>query len=365
MKQEMTLFKNEPAITDSNASMNVISTHRKRGAEWEIYANLALRLNHIDDAKEGYTQCLNQKLSTSALLALAKIYSNEGNVIPCLQCVVKMVNCLDRTFNEETYPSLIKKNGLTKVQNALVAMNVHQTTYKHITCKSMNPDTVIEHLGFAPMQFIDQTIDITNKSLYKSMRYFETLIQDEMGVQQTEEGMQAIETLFEQAIDSKLDRFEGLNFNLSNQEQKQLNEGLDDLRLKMLIERYKKSKMLSIKEQLDKKIEQIQTVQKNLVRLENTAKENEIDPLKDSLISCKNELDEIQDKMEMIHKRTGSVDWGTVPVVGKAPQDSNRLKAVQTEIVGHLKKQSSLLNGQSPNISAWDVTREFRDALAI
>ncbi|KAI8899874.1 Mis12 protein-domain-containing protein [Globomyces pollinis-pini] len=251
----------------------------------------------------------------------------------------------------------------------------------------MNPDTVIEHLGFAPMQFIDQTIDITNKSLYKSMRYFETLIQDEMGVQQTEEGMQAIETLFEQAIDSKLDRFEvyclknifslppnktvilphyqGLNFNLSNQEQKQLNEGLDDLRLKMLIERYKKSKMLSIKEQLDKKIEQIQTVQKNLVRLENTAKENEIDPLKDSLISCKNELDEIQDKMEMIHKRTGSVDWGTVPVVGKAPHDSNRLKAVQTEIVGHLKKQSSLLNGQSPNISAWDVTREFRDALAI
>ena len=118
-----------------------MTTHRKTGSEWEVYAKLCKRLHQTEDARDGFRQCLDQKLSTSALLSIIEIYANENSIIPCLQNIVRMVACLDRTFSEETYPSpiaaglfkLIRQNGLTKVQNALVAMNVNPITYKNLS----------------------------------------------------------------------------------------------------------------------------------------------------------------------------------------------------------------------------------------
>ena len=128
--------------TDKNAPRNSLSFKgRKTGAEWEILGHLALRLHSTFDAKQAFTLCVDQMLSTSALLNLIDIYSTEGQIGPCLEMIVKMVNCLERTFSEETFPSpiatalfrLIRKHGLTKVQNALVAMNVNTISYRHIT----------------------------------------------------------------------------------------------------------------------------------------------------------------------------------------------------------------------------------------
>ena len=117
-----------------------MASHRKNGGEWEVYAKLCLKLHQIDDARDGFKQCLEQKLSTTALLSIIDIYASENSIIPCLQNIARMMACLDRTFSEETYPSpiarglfkLIGANGLTKVQNALVAMNVNPVTYKNL-----------------------------------------------------------------------------------------------------------------------------------------------------------------------------------------------------------------------------------------
>ncbi|KAJ3312987.1 hypothetical protein HDV04_002469 [Boothiomyces sp. JEL0838] len=142
LKQELGLYKKElqTVTTASTSNMN-ISTHRKTAAEWEIFANLSLRLHKIEDAKDALKISLDQRLSTQALLTVTKLYAEEGNITPCLQCVVRLVSCLERTFNEEVYPSpvassifkLISINGLAKVQNALVALNVPQSTYRNIT----------------------------------------------------------------------------------------------------------------------------------------------------------------------------------------------------------------------------------------
>jgi hypothetical protein len=129
----------ETAANSSNASLAY--QHRKTGTEWEIFGRLSLRLHQTEDAKEAYQLCLSQKLSTSALIAMIDIYAEESSIIPCLENIVRMAACLDKTFSEETYPSplanglfkLIRNNGLIKVQNALVAMNVNPITYKTIT----------------------------------------------------------------------------------------------------------------------------------------------------------------------------------------------------------------------------------------
>jgi hypothetical protein len=134
------LYQKEIAEPQKAPSQSIAS-HRKTGTEWEIYAKLCKRLHQLEDARDGFRQCLDQKLSTSALLSIIEIYANENSIIPCLQSIVRMVACLDRTFSEETYPSpiaaglfkLIRQNGLTKVQNALVAMNVNPVTYKNLS----------------------------------------------------------------------------------------------------------------------------------------------------------------------------------------------------------------------------------------
>jgi tetratricopeptide (TPR) repeat protein len=145
MKQEMKLFKQEQTDMASQSNLSsagsIAVTHRKNGAEWEIYGNIAVRLGHQEDAVEAYRQCLDQMLSTSALIAMIRIYAKQGDILNCLQLVNRMVSCLDRVFAEETYPSpiasslftVIRKNGLTKVQNALVAMNINPTTFRNIT----------------------------------------------------------------------------------------------------------------------------------------------------------------------------------------------------------------------------------------
>ncbi|KAI8819368.1 Chs5p-Arf1p-binding proteins-domain-containing protein [Fimicolochytrium jonesii] len=132
LKQEMAQFKNQTG----NALI-----YRKTGAEWEVYGDLALRLEHPDDAKEAYKLCLSQKFSIKSWLRLLDMYAEEGNITETLKAVAKLVAVLDRAFVETTYPGpiarnlfkLIGKHGLAKVQNALISMNLPQQEYRLIT----------------------------------------------------------------------------------------------------------------------------------------------------------------------------------------------------------------------------------------
>ncbi|KAJ3157715.1 hypothetical protein HDU89_000092 [Geranomyces variabilis] len=135
LKQEIAAYKNQPG-----AGANVL-TYRKTGAEWEVYGELAERLEHPDDAKEAYRLCLSQKFSIKSWLKLLEMSANEGDIGETLKAVAKLVAILDRSFVETTYPGpiarnlfkLIRRHGLAKVQNALISMNLPQHEYRLIT----------------------------------------------------------------------------------------------------------------------------------------------------------------------------------------------------------------------------------------
>jgi hypothetical protein len=95
--QEITQYKN------MNTGGNPL-LYRKTGSEWEIYGDLALRLDHIEDAKEAYKCCLVQKFSGKSLLKLLDIYSDEGNMNASLEVVVRLATTLDKAYIETTVP---------------------------------------------------------------------------------------------------------------------------------------------------------------------------------------------------------------------------------------------------------------------
>lgn len=115
--------------------------HRKTGAEWEMYAQVAFSLHHEDDAIEGFKQCMQQKLSTTTQMRLMYIYSQRGNIQECLTCMARLVELGDQSYVENTFPSsigrdlfkLIKQYGLVHIQNALISLNTPASTYRSMT----------------------------------------------------------------------------------------------------------------------------------------------------------------------------------------------------------------------------------------
>lgn len=139
LKQEATKFTAE---TPHNQK------YRKTAAEWDIYAMLALRLNHPDDAVVALNLSLSQRLSASAHLRLVNMHADAGNIKETLMHATQLVVLGDKAFVEHTYPSpisrailqLIRKFGLVKVQNILIGMNTTPTAFKSMTYIYYNVD---------------------------------------------------------------------------------------------------------------------------------------------------------------------------------------------------------------------------------
>jgi hypothetical protein len=50
----------------------------------------------------------------------------------------------------------------------------------------MNQELIVEHLGFAPVQFIDEIVNLVNENMYKCMSKFERIIETQAGVDEVE-----------------------------------------------------------------------------------------------------------------------------------------------------------------------------------
>ncbi|KAI9313962.1 Chs5p-Arf1p-binding proteins-domain-containing protein [Dichotomocladium elegans] len=115
--------------------------YRKTGTEWELLGDLALRLWHENEAKESYELCLDQKFSAKAWMKLLEIYAKEGNVQKALLAAVKLTVYHQRWYHEIVYPTeiacnlnkLIRKEGLSKMQNILTSMNLPRSVQSLIT----------------------------------------------------------------------------------------------------------------------------------------------------------------------------------------------------------------------------------------
>ncbi|ORY94733.1 Chs5p-Arf1p-binding proteins-domain-containing protein [Syncephalastrum racemosum] len=115
--------------------------YRKTGTEWELLGDLALRLWHENEARESYEMCLDHKFSAKAWMKLLEIYAKEGNVQKALLAAVKLTVYHERWYHEIVYPTeiacnlnkLIRKEGLSKMQNILTSMNLPRPVQSLIT----------------------------------------------------------------------------------------------------------------------------------------------------------------------------------------------------------------------------------------
>lgn len=79
-------------------------SYRKTGPEWEILADLGLRLRHKEEAKEAYQKCLDQKFSARAWLKLLEMYSEEGDLSRSLNAIIRLSAHRQRYANVPHFP---------------------------------------------------------------------------------------------------------------------------------------------------------------------------------------------------------------------------------------------------------------------
>jgi hypothetical protein len=59
--------------------------------EWEILADLGLRLHHKEEAKEAYQRCLDgSRFSVKPWLKLMDMYADEGDIQRCVQTAIRV-----------------------------------------------------------------------------------------------------------------------------------------------------------------------------------------------------------------------------------------------------------------------------------
>ncbi|CEP16892.1 hypothetical protein [Parasitella parasitica] len=117
------------------------TAYRKTGTEWELLGDLALRLWHENEAKMALEMCLDHKFSAKAWMKLLQIYVKEGNTQKALLAAVKLTVYHERWYHEIMYPTeiscnlntLIRKVGLSKMQNILTSMNLPKPVQKLMT----------------------------------------------------------------------------------------------------------------------------------------------------------------------------------------------------------------------------------------
>jgi hypothetical protein len=105
--------------------------YRKTSTEWEILGELALRLQHKEEAKDAFQRCVDGRFSAKAYLKLLDIYSEQKDVERSLWTALRLTAYHHRWYMENTFPGsvasalfrLIGEVGLAKVNFTLVSMS--------------------------------------------------------------------------------------------------------------------------------------------------------------------------------------------------------------------------------------------------
>ncbi|KAJ3258469.1 hypothetical protein HK103_003591 [Boothiomyces macroporosus] len=209
-------------------------------------------------------------------------------------------------------------------------------------------EQLVEHLGFAPIHFFDKVLEIANSSLQKSLYNLEIQLEDKIGLKETQREMAEIESLAEQSIDARFDRFE--LFVLNN---------VFNFRKPYILphyqQRYLSLKLKEHEEIVDQQLAQLRDLNQKLLEMHEIAQQAELEPVSDTISKLNSDYESSDKLMNTIEQRTGDLDWSNFSTVPNT-------RYVDSEIMHHLKKRK----GEDANpLSAWDITSEYRDALMI
>lgn len=116
-------------------------------SQWEILGELALRLQHKEEAKDAFQRCLENKFSAKALLKLLETYANEGDLQRSLNAAVKLTVYHHRWYMDSAFPSMVAHelyklglvHGHAKIQYTLLSMVSWCPPSVTINCQKITP----------------------------------------------------------------------------------------------------------------------------------------------------------------------------------------------------------------------------------
>lgn len=106
----------------------------RTAAEWELLADIALRLHHPEEAKEAYKRCVEAKFSPKAWDKLLEMFTDEDNLPEALAAAVRLTIYAHRFYQEGPYPTtiarhlfkLLDRHGLSKIHFSLTALDLSE-----------------------------------------------------------------------------------------------------------------------------------------------------------------------------------------------------------------------------------------------
>ncbi|KAF9430650.1 hypothetical protein BGZ94_005271 [Podila epigama] len=112
--------------------------YHKAAGEWQIFGDLAMRLQHHNEALEAYQHCVSRRFMPKALYRMLEIYADDGEVIRAMDAAIRLCVYQERWYQEAIFPSAVAYNlnkliyqyGWAMVHNTLVALNTSPTIYK-------------------------------------------------------------------------------------------------------------------------------------------------------------------------------------------------------------------------------------------
>jgi hypothetical protein len=75
--------------------------------QWEILGDLALRLQHKEEAKDAYQRCLDSKFSAKSWQKLLETYADEGDLQKTLNAATRLTTYNWRWYTESCYPTAV------------------------------------------------------------------------------------------------------------------------------------------------------------------------------------------------------------------------------------------------------------------
>ncbi|KAJ3305818.1 hypothetical protein HDV03_000927 [Kappamyces sp. JEL0829] len=256
----------------------------------------------------------------------------------------------------------------------------------------MTNSLLVEYLNFAPIHFIDDNLNAANSNLYKATANLEHQLGLELSStggadheQELEKGLVAIETLLEKSIDSKFDRWElyclknilclpagvdardlphykDLDLRVTLEQEQELDLELDRIRALKITERWKKAKLLKQQEKVQSRLAELKKLQESLEGLKATAVEAGVFPVADNANRIKGLVEEVNQVVSEVEARTSTTNWTTVPLIGASK--GSLATTITSEVLYQLEKAQGLKSAPSA-VSAWDITKEYREAISI
>ncbi|KAJ3034556.1 hypothetical protein HK097_004471, partial [Rhizophlyctis rosea] len=234
-------------------------------------------------------------------------------------------------------------------------------------------ELLTEHLGFPPMQYVDDVINAVNDNAYRGIAACEKFVLDviKLDEEEAEKGLAATETLFENNIDKQFDRFELYFFQnilkipenlpltlphhettdaaVTTEEEAAVDAELTELRQRLRAAKYFQSVVRNQTQELRKQKPSLEKLKFETERLLTIAGDQAGEPLTQTFHQILQTLSETQTLRTQIHGQTSQLSFSKILNRKRKEHSTNGEEGLQSKIVKALEgRRRQVVVGMTP-----------------